>query len=203
MSTHESWVHGTAVLLERNRSPEVVSDGTVKQAFAPTGEGWFTGDIIDIGGYGAVACMRIGWAARFLAYDFGDEDRGKDGTFWCHYSVPVPAKVAGARSRAEKVMLNYETTDFQAIAPVELHVWDGNRRIFADSMPEAANDAFNGGIEERTANSGQRPDAGRLLERPLHKSEIFFGVLVSIRIGVNDSRNEQLEIRGVGIEFEA
>lgn len=204
MGVHSSWIHGNAVLLERNFSPDAKSDRTIRRSFAPTTDGWFEGDVIDLGEYGGVACLRMGWTARFVVFDHGDKDYPKSGWFWCHYAIPTPALVDGREVRARELSVNCATSDFQKIAMTEIHVWDGNRRIFVESMGEASvtNRGNDGGIEDNTTDRGRTPNTDRLLKRPLGNERVFFGVLVSILVKANQAKNERLEIRGVGIDFE-
>lgn len=203
MSLHASWVHGSAVQLERPGAPSTTGGmSTVRRAFAHTGDGWFTGDILDLGGYAGIACLRIGWAARFVAYDHGTADWPKSGYFWCHYPVPTPVIQAGSRARAQRVLINYSTTHLQALAPAAIHVWDGNRRIFADNSPEVSADDFNGGIAEHTTHPGTRVATGDLWPGDLGNREVFFGLAVSIRIHAHRAREAYLEIRSVGIDFD-
>jgi len=209
MPLHASWIHGTAVTLERPHSPSAGSKSAIRESFAPShaGHEWFDGDIVDLGGYAAVACLRMGWGARFVVFDHGDENNPKSGDFYCHYPIPTPVIEAGSRARARTVLIDYCSTDIHQLAPLAIGVWDGNRHIFRkpdgpDDDLDVSGDAFDGGIPEPTDFREARPDLRRLWRGDLGAREVFFGLVVSILIHAHQARDAYLEIRGVGIDFD-
>lgn len=200
MSVYESWTHGNSVLLERVKASNATGKSGVNNSFR--GE---TGDIVDLGvPDSAVACLRLGWAARFVAFDSGKEDKAKSGSFWCHYAIPTPVIEADARAEADQVLVNFESSDINALRIAAVHVWDGNRRIFAADtlIPTPANN-YDGGIRGRTTDSGTRPATSRLWRGDIRRQPIYFGVGVSLLIRAHEAKDEYLEIRGVGVDFEA
>lgn len=196
---YASWVHGHSVQLERPGSPKVTGKNSVKSAFRTLS---LDGDIIDLGGYAAVACLRIGWAARFVVFDSGSRNKEKSGTFWCHYAIPTPVIEADARAEAERVLINYESSDINALSICAVHVWDGNKRIFADDSPIMSADDFDGGIPGKTTNASVTPNVSRLLRGDLGRRQVFFGLGVSIKIRAQRAKNDILEIRSVGVDFQ-
>lgn len=69
MSLYASWVHGHQVQLERKGAASATGKSSVLNAF----NGYY-GDSINLGGSAAVACLRLGWGARFVVYDCGSRD---------------------------------------------------------------------------------------------------------------------------------
>jgi hypothetical protein len=197
MSLYASWVHGHSVQLERIEGANANSKSSVKSAF-----GEYDGDIIDLGGYGAAACLRLGWAARIVVFDRGTENYDKSGKFWCHYAIPTPVIEADHRAEADKVLVNYISTDISQISVAAIHVWDGNRRIFADDSPLVSPDDFNGGIPDHTTNAGTAPNPGRLYRGDIQRRVVFYGVGVSLLIRAQSAKNNFLEIRSVGVDFQ-
>ena len=196
MSLYASWVHGNSVLLERVGAPSVRGKSSVKSAFRGD-----PGDIVDLPGHAAAACLRIGWAARFVVYDSGSENQTKTGSFWCHYAIPTPVIEAGSRAQADTVLINYESSNINALSVSRIHVWDGNRRIFADDSPKLSADDYDGGIPGHIF-SGGTPNVSRLFKGNIRRQRIFFGVSVSLLIRAQSAKDDILEIRGVGIDFQ-
>jgi hypothetical protein len=195
MSLYASWVHGHNVQLERVGAPNARSKESVNAAFRGD-----PGDIVDLGSFGAAACLRIGWAARFVVFDSGAENLPKSGSFWCHYAIPTPVIEAGQRAQADTVLVNWESTAPSQLAVAAVHVWDGNKRIFnADSL--GAGD-FDGGIDGNTTNASVVPNLAQLYRGNIALRQIFFGVGVSLLIRATNARDSFLEIRSVGIDFQ-
>lgn len=202
MVLYASWTHGNSVLLERRGAPSASSKGTVNSVFRGD-----PGDIIDLGGHAGAACLRMGWGARFVIYDTGDENRPKSGSFWCHYAIPTPVIEAGSRAKADTVLINYETNNPRNINIDAVHVWDGNKRIFAADGLNFINstegdDEFDGGISGQSFSPGTSVNLSRLFRRNIVDRDVFFGLGVSILIRANDARDTFLEIRSVGIDFD-
>lgn len=202
MVLHTSWVHGNSAYLERSGSPSVSSKSSIKAAFQ--GE---AGDIVYLGGAASVACVRLGWGARFVVYDSGSENRTKSGSFWCHYAIPTPVIESGSRAQVDRVLVNYETNNPRNINIEAVHVWDGNKRIDAvDRLgfinSTSGDDEFDGGISGQTANADITPNLSRLFSRNIQNRDVFFGLGVSIFIRANEAKDNFLEIRGVGIDFQ-
>ncbi|NEP02277.1 MAG: hypothetical protein F6K58_27200 [Symploca sp. SIO2E9] len=202
MVLYASWVHGNSVLLERVGAPSARGKSTVNAAFRGD-----PGDIIDLGSAASAACLRLGWAARFVIYDSGSENNPKSGSFWCHYAIPTPVIEAGARAEVDKVLINYETNNPRNINLQAVHVWDGNKRIFAvDNLNfingTTGDDEFDGGISGQTTNANITPNLSRLFVRNIQNRPVFFGLGVSILIRANRAKDDFLEIRGVGIDFQ-
>jgi hypothetical protein len=197
MSLYASWVHGHSVLLERRGSPNAKSKASVLSSF-----GGDPGDIVDLGANATAACLRIGWGARFVIYDSGTTNVEKSGQFWCHYAIPTPVIVAGTRAEADTVLINYESSDINALSIAAVHVWDGNKRIFADDSPPISGDDFNGGISGFTKNADVTPNLSRLWKGDIRRRPIFFGVGVSLLIRAHHAKDDFLEIRSVGIDFQ-
>jgi hypothetical protein len=208
-SMYASWIHGHSVLLERFESPQIVDKATIETHF-----GNYHGDIIDLMNSAAVACLRIGWAARFVVFDSGKEDEPKSGGFWVHYAIPTPVVLnldedlsAGHRAIAKCVLLNYESQDINQITSTAVHVWDGNRQIAAFNAFPASQQGHNGGISGSCRISQPNcgtPDIGNKLWRGViqRPQPVFFGIGVSIHIQANNAKDNYLEIRGVGVEFD-
>jgi hypothetical protein len=201
MTLYASWVHGNSVLLERVGALNARSKSSVKDAFRGSTGDIIDGDIVDFGGYGGAACLRIGWAARFVIFDTGNGNLRKSGSFWCHYAIPTPVIEAGKRAEADAVLINYESTDISQISISAVHVWDGNKRIFADNSPPSLADDFNGGIAGYTTNPDVTSNAKKLFRGNIRRP-IYFGIGVSLRIRAHAAINNNLEIRGVGIDFQ-
>lgn len=197
MGLYASWVHGNAALLERIGAPGVKTKSTVESAFHRS-----NGDLVYLGGSGRAACVRIGWAARFIVYDCGTKNYTKSGSFWVHYAIPTPVVEAGKRAQADTVLVNYESSDINALSIVSVHVWDGNKRIFADNSLTVSATDFNGGIPNHTNTASKVPDIGKLWTGNITKRNIYFGVSVSLNIKAHEAKNDYLEIRGVGIDFQ-
>lgn len=197
MSLHASWVHGNSVLLERPGSPGVTGKASVHAAF--DGD---PGDIIDLDGYAGAACLRIGWGARFVIFDTGSKNYEKSGSFWCHYAIPTPVIEDGHRAHADTVLINYESRDIQEISIAAVHVWDGNRRIFADNSPIQSPNDFNGGIAGQTSNSSVSPNLSKLWRGNIRLQPIYFGLGVSLLIRAQRAKDTFLEIRSVGVDFQ-
>ena len=197
MTLYASWVHGNSVLLERVGAPNAKGKSSVKAAFRGD-----AGDIVDLGHNGGAACLRIGWAARFVIYDSGAKDYAKSGEFWGHYAIPTPVIEAGKRAEADTVLINYESTDINEISISAVHVWDGNKRIFADDSLTISADDFNGGISGYTTNANATPNVSKLFRGNIRRRRIYFGIDVSLLIRANEAKNSYLEIRGVGIDFQ-
>lgn len=202
MVLYSSWVHGHSVLLERVGAPRATGKSTVNEVFRGD-----PGDIIDLGPASSAACLRIGWAARFVIYDSGSDNNPKSGDFWCHYAIPTPVVEAGARAEADSVLINYETNSPRSINIEAVHVWDGNKRIFAVNNLNFINsttgdDEFDGGISGVTTNANTTPNLSRLFRRNIPNRPVFFGLGVSILIRANQAKDDFLEIRGVGVDFQ-
>lgn len=197
MALHAAWVHGNSALLERVGAPSAKDKTSVLTAFRGD-----TGDIVDLGGHGSIACLRMGWGARFVTFDNGSDNREKSGSFWVHYAIPTPVIEDGHRARADTVLLNYESTDINEMSPAAIHVWDGNIRIFADDSPTVSADDFNGGIPGSTTNSSATPDISKLWRGDIRLKPVFFGLTVSVLIRAQRARDNFLEIRGVGVDLQ-
>jgi hypothetical protein len=195
MALYASWVHGHNVQLERVGAPNATGKSSVLSAFRGD-----PGDIVDLGGFASAACLRIGWAARFVVFDNGSQDLEKSGAFWCHYAIPTPVIEAGQRAEADTVLVNWDTSDRADLFVSAVHVWDGNKRIFADDSPPISD--FDGGIDGSTTNAGVTPNLSQLYRGDIQRRPIFFGVGVSLLIEANGARNDVLEIRSVGVDFE-
>jgi hypothetical protein len=198
--TYESWVHGHSVLLERVGSVAAVNKDSVDRAY-----GRHAGDAVNIGDNGAAACFRIGWAARFVVVDLGEGDAPKSGNFWVHYAVPTFARHSGVRTRANRVFVNYESSNIRELGIAALHVWDGNVRIFHNDAVPGSAVGFNGGIGGALTEATATPNPTRLLTVEIGSSArergIFLGVGVSLLISARSAKDSFLEIRGVGVEF--
>lgn len=194
---YESWVHGNSVLLERLGSPNANSKASALGAY-----GGHMGDLLGTGDMGGAACFRLGWAARFVMVDLGNGNANKSANFWVHYAIPTPAVQSAERSLARKVMVNYESNDGDRLTMSisRMHVWDGNRKIFADDVVKRSRNDFNGGLAGTgTSRSSLVPT--QVLSGNLGDQPIFFGLGVSLLISANTARDKYLEIRGVGVEF--
>lgn len=197
MSLHSSWVHGNSAFLEHPGSNSATNQRTVREAFNDK-----YGDLVLLGHSGGAACLRMGWGARFVILDVGRRNYGKSGEFWVHYAISTPVVEDGHRAQADTVLVNYESTDIQQIKICEATVWDGNRRIFADHSVTPSANGYDGGIAGRTSNSGTRPNTAKLWRGNIRRQDIFFGLQVSLKIQAHHARDNYLEIRGVGIEFQ-
>ena len=202
MTLYASWVHGNSFLLERVGASRALDRSSVRDAFLGSTGDIIDGDIVDFGAYGGAACLRIGWAARFVIFDTGNGNLRKSGSFWCHYAIPTPVIEAGKRAEADTVLINYESTDISQISISAVHVWDGNKRIFVDDSPTRDADDFNGGISRYTTNAGVTPNGSKLFRGNIRRRPIYFGIGVSLRIRAHAAINNNLEIRGVGIDFQ-
>lgn len=109
---------------------------------------------------------------------------------------------AGRRAEADTVLVNYESTNINALSISAIHVWDGNKRIFADDNPTISGDDYNGGISGSTVNAGITPNTNRLWRGNIQRRPIYFGVGVSLLIKAQSAKNVWLEIRSVGIDFQ-
>jgi len=197
MSLYASWVHGNQVQLERRYAAEAKSKSTVEDAFSKS-----NGDLVYLGGWGRAACLRLGWAARFVVYDCGRKNYQKSGRFWCHFAIPTPVIEAGKRAEADTVLVNYESSDINALSINAVHVWDGNRRIFADNSLMISADDFNGGIAGYTTNAGTTPNPEKLWRGDITRRSIYYGICVSLRIKAQQAKDDFLEIRSVGVDFQ-
>lgn len=198
MSLYASWVHGNSVLLERHNAPAAKDKSGVLSSFLRS-----DGDLVRHPNRLGVACLRIGWAARFVVWDLKTfRDTPRSGSFWCHYAVPTPVLEAGRRAKADLVLINYESSDINALSLAAVHVWDGNRRIFADDSPVISGDDFNGGISGHTNSAGATPDLDQLWRGDIGSRPIYFGVSVSLSIRAQEAKDDYLEIRGVGVDFQ-
>lgn len=193
--TYQSWVHGNSVLLERLGSPNATNKASALGTY-----GGHVGDLLGTGDMGGAACFRIGWAARFVMVDLGNGNANKSANFWVHYAVPTPAVQSDVQTLARNVMVNYESRNISEISIASLHVWDGNRRIFADDSVKRSGDGYDGNLPKQDY-SRSIPDMNQLLTANLGDQPIFFGLSVSLLISANTARDEFLEIRGVGVEF--
>lgn len=197
MSLYASWVHGTQVQLERRGAVQAKSKSTVNTAFHRS-----NGDLVYLGGSGRAACLRIGWAARFVVYDCGSANYKKSGSFWCHYVIPTPVIEEGKRAEVDTVLINYESSNINALSIGAIHVWDGNKRIFVDDTPTISADDFNGGISGHSNNAGVTPDLNKLWRGNIQRRPIYFGLCVSLLIKAQEAKDDYLEIRSVGIDFQ-
>lgn len=202
MVLYSSWTHGSSALLERVGSPDAIDKYSVSDAF----KGDF-GDIVDLGLYSSVACLRMGWGSRFVVVDTGLSDYPRSGSFWCRYAIPTPVIEAGKRIKADKVLINYETQNPQKLNIEAVTVWDGNKRIFVeDNIHSIAStkgdDEYDGGISKRTTNSQASFDLSRLFSRNIIDRDVYFGLAVSIKIRAQDAKDNYLEIRSVGVDFD-
>lgn len=177
MSLYAMWVHGNNVQLERIGATNVTGKQSVHKAFADR-----SGDTVTLGGYGAVACLRTGSAARFVVFDAGDKNFAKSGNFWVHYAIPTPVIVNNNRAKAVTVLVKFGSSDSQALSIAAVHVWDGNARIFRDDEPDTTS-----GSDYRGALDGR---------------DIYLGIGVSIRIRAHEAKDDYLEIHGVGVDFQ-
>lgn len=205
MSVYDSWVHGHSVLLERVGSPSVTNKASVKRALKNQGvDVNETGDIIHLGAHGAVACFRVGWASRFVVFDSGSKDKPKSGSFWCHFAIPTQIVPGLEPTQARQLFVNYETSNTRTLNIKRAHVWDGNRRIFADNQFVAPRLGSNAGISGRTTSRNRIPIKvpTRLYTRTLVPTPIFFGVGISLLITAQAAKGHFLEIRGLGLRFE-
>lgn len=191
MSLYSSWVHGNSVQLERRGAVEAKSKATVDEAFDRS-----NGDLVSLGGNGTVACLRIGWAARFVVYDCGFKNEAKSGQFWCHYAIPTPVIIDGKRAEADTVLINYESSNINALSPGAIVVRDGDIVIFKDFSPTVSANDFNGGSGSLVRDT-KKLWRGDLQNRPVH-----YGLCVSLEIKAQSAKNDYLEIRGVGIDFQ-
>lgn len=191
----QTWVHGNSVLLERVGAPSATNKPSALRVY-----GGHVGDLIGTGDMGGAACYRIGWAARFVMVDLGSGNAPKSGNFWVHYAIPTPAVHSGMRALANKIMVNYESRNISEMAISRLHVWDGNRKIFADDSVVRSGDDFDGGIPG-LGDSRSTPNMNQLLSEDLPNRPVFFGLGVSLLISATSARDEFLEIRSVGAEF--
>ena len=197
MTLYASWVHGTQVQLERGHAVQATSKSTVNSAFHRS-----NGDLVYLGGSGRAACLRLGWAARFVVYDCGNKNYAKSGSFWCHYAIPTPVIEDGTRAQADTVLINYESSNINALSIGAIHVWDGNKRIFADNSPTISSNDFNGGIPGHSTNAGATPRTNELWRGDIQNRPIYFGLCVSLRINAQRAKDDYLEIRSVGIDFQ-
>jgi len=196
---YASWVHGNSVQLQRPGSASVTGKNGVISVFKDRRQ---DGDILYLDHCAGVACLRIGWAARFVVFDTGKKDKEKNGTFWVHYAIPTPVIISNVRVKAETVLINYESSNISALSIRAVHVWDGNKRIFADNSPTISADDFNGGISNYTTNATVTPNLSRLWRGSLGNREVFFGIGVSIKIRAQGAKNDKFDIRSVGVDFQ-
>ena len=197
MSLYASWVHGNSAFLEGIGAENAKDKDSVLAAF-----NGFHGDIVNLGGSAAAACVRFGAFARFVVYDSGSQNLPKSGAFWCHYAIPTPVIVADRRAEADTVRINYESSNISALSIAAVHVWDGNKRIFINDSPPVSADGFNGGIPKSILIPSANPNLARIFAGDIQRRPIFFGVGVSLLIRAREARADFLEIRSVGIDFQ-
>ncbi len=200
MSLHKSYIHGNSVTLEYPHSDQV----TGKRA-ANLRSSSHSQDTISFSGYARLACFRLRWGARFVFYDSGTENKPKSGSIWCHYAIPTPVIEEGSRARIRRVEINFESTLMSEINIGAVEVWDGNRLIFEEPNPDLSGDRINvnGGITGSTRNFRNVPEEENvLIIDDIPDQFIFFGLSVSIKIDAINAKENFLEIRGVGADFE-
>jgi|GEM_PF-2596166 len=195
MVLHASWTHGNSVLVERWRVPEAANDRGA--AAGPLGD---TEGTTHVDAEVSFACVRLGWATRFVVFDREGRHNPGSGDLWCHVAVPTPVVIAGNRVQADTVMVNWESSKRSSLFVAAVHVWDGNKRIFVDGKPFLGDSA--GGITARSKDPNVIPNLNLLYRGNLRRRLIYFGVSVSLRIRARETVDEYLEIRSVGIDFE-
>ena len=177
--------HGHSVVLERVGAPNAKGKKSVLDVFAGD-----AGDIVDLRtGHASAACLRIGWAARFVVFDDGSENRPKSGAFWCHLAVPTPhnfvSDVSGnclTRFKPRAITGDWESTNPTRLFIGAVHVWDGGvRRIHRDDSVPRRNQQYSKPIN----------NAGFVTQ----------GLGVSLRVQAVDAKDDWLELRSVIIAF--
>jgi len=63
-------------------------------------------------------------------------------------------------------------------------------------------DDFNGGIPGYSTNAGITPNLNKLWRGNIQKRPIYFGLCVSLLIKAQSAKDDYLEIRSVGIDFQ-
>lgn len=198
MTLYSSWVHGNNVCLERWGATSLpMTKGNITEILR-TGSQWMSGHVY-LGPFAAAVCFHTGWGARFSVYDTGEENKEKSGSFWCHYPIPTPVIESGARIAADTVLVNWESSDLPDLYIASVHVWDGNRKIFADDNPPLV--PCNGGINGQISDPSVIPDLSRVYRGTINSQPVYFGAGVSLLIRANSAREDFLDIRGVGIDF--
>jgi hypothetical protein len=171
-----SWVHGTAGQPERGFN---VSRAGILAGFK---DRYSDGDIVDLGDWAGLAISRLGIAARFAVFDIGVGDLPKSGGAWIHYPIPTPVIVEGKRARFVKLLIRHETPSPMHMAIVSVYVHDGETRVLT--------------VDNVVPNS---PDP-LVLDIPGNR-EVLWGVVVSVRINANNSKNNFMDINAVGVDF--
>lgn len=205
MSSHTSWVHGNSVVLEHVGSGQATGKRSVYREIVRD-----YGDLVDLGRNGAASCLKTGGGSRFDIHDTkskkkkknGEEkkDKPKSGSFWCHFAIPTPV-FEGKPVHTNTVLLNYQSSDTASIVIEEVHVYDGNKRIFSHESPLLECDKFNGGISDTSVDS-PRPDPSRIWKGDIRPEPVCFAVGVSLLIKANEVEDDFLEIRSVGVDFQ-
>ena len=158
MPTQQIWTHGNAGMMEVPGAPRVNTKEEIDRAFFMFTKNGFTfsggSDMVDLGGWGTAAFLRIGFEGRVVVWDRGDKDTDKSGGFWLQYALPT---IVTPEARLRKVMVRSRTNRDQNIRISRIHVWDANReRLYADDRVTDASDyegAINKGYETGLAVS--------------------------------------------------
>ena len=99
------------------------------------------------------------------------------------------------------MLVNYHTDWIRELSIGAVHVWDGNRRIFArDDVPRSGGD-FDGGIPATQGTPAPLPSTAELLRLDVGDERVLYGLSVSLHIEAMTAHNAFLEIRGVGLEL--
>lgn len=84
------------------------------------------GDVVDLGGQGKAAILRLGYCARVVVFDSGQKNNPKSGQFWCHYPIPVAVR-GGTDITVQSLIVGWETSA-ASLGVAELHFWAGGQR---------------------------------------------------------------------------
>ena len=197
MTEFTSWVHGSEGQLEMRSGPEMVDRSTVEATFDHS-----NADCVLLGGdeNGVAACIRLGWAARFVVFDRSGESASKSGHFWCHYAIPTVTWIDSEPSmKAASVHVNYQSTDLDSLKVTAIHMWDGNRRILRDEDVGYLADPKIG----HTVDPEAQDAPGGYAHCHFKAREVHYGVCVSVYVRATRAHNDYIEIASVGVGFES
>lgn len=181
MPTQQIWIHGNAGMMEVPNAPRINTKPEIDKAFFMFTKNGFTfsggSDLVDLGGWGTAAFLRMGFEGRVVVWDRGAKDGDKSGGFWLQYALPT---IVTPEARVRKVMVKSKPDNQDKITITRIHMWDGNRRrVFADDRVRDPSD-YTGSLSERYE----------------------MGLAVSLFVRASRANDDVLKIFSVGAEIE-